>query len=140
MTSLLKSVTAFLRDEYGVRDATQEPGGNHPRLAFIYADRPHTITLHNPSGDLGRSTIEMKFRDIRRLLGDPPPRPPEQPRRSLAEMTHTLEARAPLSDALGPITPPMSIQPTKTYTGAVSLTMSLSLQDKTRRGSNNGRA
>lgn len=74
MNSYQRSIRDHLRDDYHVPEVHFFQGGNHPRAEFTYASRSYTLTLHRAPGsrELGASTLKMKLRDIRRLLGDPP--------------------------------------------------------------------
>ena len=72
-----------LRDTYGVGQIEFFGGGNHDRAEFTYRNKRCVLTLHRHSKDPNAaSTIEMKLRDVRKLLGDPPSLLDDRPRRA----------------------------------------------------------
>jgi len=83
VASYHSDVLALLRDDYGVTDAKLDRGGSHPRVTFTYDGEPRHVTLNNKA--FSPRAFDMKRQDIRRLLGDPPPRPTRE-RRTMEEM------------------------------------------------------
>ena len=74
MTHFMKyhgGILDYRRKTYGVDDALIFNGAKHPRVRFTYAGKTLSLTVQSAHSNLGRSTLEMKKRDIRKLLGEP---------------------------------------------------------------------
>lgn len=95
--SYRRSVLDWLRAEYGVRDAWVDPTGRHSRVRFTYLGREHAFPLNDRNAAGGSNAVDLKFQDIRRELGPPPSPSATAPKRTLQEMTMTLEAKAPFN-------------------------------------------
>lgn len=87
-----RAVLELLRTDYGVTDATIEPGGNHPKCRFTYGGTERVLTLNvNGTGNFA-GAFNLKRQDVRRLLGEPVAQPVKL-KRTLEEMMPILEAR-----------------------------------------------
>lgn len=95
-TEYRAAVEHILRDDYRVDDLAFSTGGRHPRCTFVYRDRRVNATLHRVAGDAAKENnlLAIKLQDIRRLLGDPPPKPNGREKRTLTQMTEELHTRA----------------------------------------------
>jgi hypothetical protein len=100
-----RAVREYLRDGYAASNFHEQHGGSHTKLLFTMNGKHCSILLNDRNGAGASSAPEMKFQDIRRLFGDPAPRP-EKERRTLAQMTAALKPLAPLitNDGAAPIT------------------------------------
>lgn len=124
LSPLHKAVRDHLRDAYGVGQIEFFGGGNHDRAEFTYRNKRCVLTLRRAPGgrEVGASTIEMKLRDVRKLLGDPPSLLDDRPRRTLEDMTVELNAKAPSSDQpVAPMGTPLATPRTLSATGSVAL-------------------
>ena len=131
-----REVRTYLRDHYGVREATlSQGGGGHPRLTFEHGGKRRVLTLPNPGMDRGLAA-QLKFQDIRRLLGPPTDAPTPREKRRLEDMMPE-----PIAMAAKPLGTPgeaARVMPAETepqpraYRGTCSLTISPSSPGNTR--------
>jgi len=103
VSNYTRQVLTYLQNEYELKIGTEaiRHGSNHRYLAFDYAGRRHRITLQKDAVS-GASSVEMKLRDIRRELGEPPKSPPKQKRRledMVPKITQTV-ANSTFADAV----------------------------------------
>jgi len=118
VSNYTRQVLTYLQNEYELKIGTEDiqHGSNHRYLEFDYAGRRHRITLQKDAVS-GASSVEMKLRDIRRELGEPPKSPPKQKRRledMVPKMTQTV-ANSPFADAV-----PLTGNATAVAKGAIS--------------------
>lgn len=110
-----RAVRGYLRDTYGITEIYHDKGrGGHSKMSFRYRGEPQTISLPNSPSDLRWE--EIKQADIRRQLGEPPPRPPEA-KLTLEEMTMELQTKAAELHSAATAAPTPPPIPTQTWHG-----------------------
>ena len=122
-TTYRNRVVEYLESGYGVNDAAvYSTDGGHRRLRFTYRGVPHTLTLHDSRAKLAGSALNMKLQDIRRELGDPPPKPAAPLKRKLEDMM-PLATLGEVAPTLAALASAAAEQPVRadTYAGKVSL-------------------
>ena len=122
-TTYRNRVVEYLESGYGVNDtAVYNTDGGHRRLRFTYRGVPHTLTLHDSRDKLSGNALSMKLQDIRRELGDPPPKLAALPKRKLEDMM-PLTTLGEVAPTLAALAPAAAEQPVRadTYAGKVSL-------------------
>ena len=128
-----REVRAYLREHYGVREAVLSQGsGGHPRLAFEHRGIKHKLTLPNPGMDRGLAA-QLKFQDIRRLLGPPTTTEATPEKRKLEDMMPppiAIETKA--LGEVARVLPAKTEPKPRSYRGTCALTISPSMPNKTR--------
>jgi hypothetical protein len=77
-------VLDYIKANYAPTTIELRHGGDHPFIAFVVNGHPHRVTLQRDMS--GASTMEMKIRDIHRLLGVPHTSPACPAKRRLEDM------------------------------------------------------
>ena len=97
-----RAVFDLLRTEYGVTDARIEGGGKHLHLAFTAPHGSATVRTTWPIAPIGRDwgvTLDVKTRDLRRMLGGPIKRNIEKFIDHPKKKEPTVEATPPVAPA-----------------------------------------
>lgn len=97
--TLEREIREFLRDTYGATNIDVIPGGKHPKIVFDYAGKHWSRGFACSPSD--ENAAKAACRDLARMLGAPPVQTGKA-RRTLDEMTHSLDARAPLLPLAAP--------------------------------------
>jgi hypothetical protein len=98
-----RAVFDLLRTEYGVTDARIEGGGKHMHLAFTAPRGSATVRTTWPITPIGRDwgvTLDVKTRDLRRMLGGPVKRDIEKFIDHPKKKEPAVEATPPTADTL----------------------------------------
>lgn len=119
------AVLSLLRHSYGVTDARIEGGGKHMHLIFTSPNGVAKIKTTWPRAPIGRDwnvTLDVKTKDLRRLLGDPRLAPSRHANKEPAmEPALAEQIRSKLPSLANQLPPQLPQSTTKTVIGSLAL-------------------